>query len=72
MAKRDPAALDRVLEVLIHLSASPFGGLHKPEPLRHDLAGFWSVRLNQRDRLIYRVDGERLEVHAIEGHYGDR
>ncbi len=60
--------LDRVVEVVFHLVQEPFAGLHKPEPLRGDLSGFWSVRLSQRDRLIYRVEGEDLLIRSLEGH----
>jgi toxin YoeB len=71
LAKRQPDLLDRVVEVVSHIVHEPFRGLHKPEPLVGDLAGWWSVRLNQRDRLIYRVESDRLLIASIEGHYGD-
>ena len=71
LAKRKPDLLDRVVEVVSHIVREPFRGLHKPEPLVGDLAGWWSVRLNQRDRLIYRVENDRLLIASIEGHYGD-
>ncbi len=72
LAKRRPELLNRVVEVIGHLVQEPFTGLHKPEALRGDLSGFWSVRLSHKDRLIYRVEGDRLMVLSIEGHYADR
>ena len=71
MAKKNPALLDRVVEVLSHLLAQPTAGLHKPEPLVGDLAGYWSVRLDIKNRLVYRIEGDRLLVASVEGHYGD-
>lgn len=71
MAKRDAEALTRALQVLADLRADPFAGLHKPEPLKHDLAGWWSVRLNQKDRVVYRVEAGHLLIDSIEGHYDD-
>lgn len=71
MAKRDAEALTRALQVLADLRTDPFAGLHKPEPLKHDLAGWWSVRLNQKDRVVYRVEAGYLLVDSIEGHYDD-
>jgi len=47
----------------------PTQGLGKPEPLKHQLSGFWSRRLSQKDRLIYKFDAERIYVFAIGGHY---
>ena len=47
----------------------PARGTGKPELLKHGLSGFWSRRLSQRDRLIYRFDDENLYVMAIGGHY---
>ncbi len=67
-----PELLDRVVEVVSTLVQEPFAGLHKPEPLRGDLSGSWSVRLSQRDRLIYRVEGGDLLIQSLEGHYEDR
>lgn len=71
LVKRNPALLDRIVEVVAHIINEPHGGLHKPELLVGVLAGFWSVRLNHKDRLVYRVDGERLLIHSVEGHYDD-
>jgi toxin YoeB len=71
LARKNPELLDRVIEVLTHVVHEPFRGLHKPEPLVGDLAGFWSVRLTHKDRLIYRVEGRRLLVASIEGHYAN-
>jgi toxin YoeB len=53
---------------------SPFRGLGKPEPLRNDMAGWWSRRLSQEHRLVYRVtgkgDAQALEIAACRFHYG--
>ena len=47
----------------------PKTGIGKPEPLRHQLSGFWSRRLSQKDRVIYRFDDENIYLFAIGGHY---
>jgi toxin YoeB len=49
----------------------PARGTGKPEPLKHKLSGYWSRRLSQRDRLVYRFDEENIFVMAIGGHYDD-
>ena len=47
-------------------------GLGKPEPLAGNLAGFWSRRINDKDRLIYKIDEECIYILACRYHYGDR
>lgn len=53
---------------------SPFRGLGKPEPLRNDMAGWWSRRLTHEHRLVYRItgkgDAQALEIAACRFHYG--
>jgi toxin YoeB len=51
------------------LRVDPKTGLGKPEPLKHNLSGFWSRRLSQRDRIIYKFDGNYIYIFAIGGHY---
>ncbi|MGK0442845.1 MAG: toxin YoeB [Pseudohongiellaceae bacterium] len=51
------------------LQADPAAGLGKPEQLRHNLAGFWSKRMSQKDRLIYKFDDQSIYIFAIGGHY---
>ena len=63
--------LDDVLAAIARLTHEPFEGLHRPKPLVGTLKGFWSVRINRKDRLVYQVEGERLLIASIEGHYHD-
>ena len=51
------------------LRADPASGLGKPEPLRHNLAGLYSKRISQKDRLIYKFDEKYIYIFAIGGHY---
>ena len=47
----------------------PAKGLGKPEPLKHGLSGFWSRRLSQKDRVVYKFDDDTIYIFAIGGHY---
>ena len=47
----------------------PFNGIGKPEPLKGDLSDFWSRRIDDTNRLVYRVNGELLEILSCKGHY---
>lgn len=51
------------------LRADPATGLGKPEQLKHNLTGFWSKRISQKDRLIYKFDENYIYIFAIGGHY---
>jgi toxin YoeB len=68
--KRLHAALCAIRKEM--LRGDPGVGLGKPERLAHDLSGFWSRRLSQKDRLVYKFDDERIYLFAIGGHYDDR
>ena len=48
---------------------NPFSGLGKPEPLKMELQGFWSRRVDKKNRMVYRVTSEAIEIIAIKGHY---
>ncbi len=51
------------------LRDDPTKGLGKPELLKHNLSGFWSRRISQKDRIIYKFDDHYVYVFAIGGHY---
>lgn len=63
----------RVHDLLDDIVRSPFNGIGKPEPLRHDLKGWWSRRIDREHRLVYRVTGngedQTVEVAQCRYHY---
>ena len=60
----------RVDELIKNTMRNPFEGLGKPEPLRGELSGKWSRRINSRDRMVYAVEEETLYLVALRKHYG--
>ena len=46
-----------------------FGGIGKPEPLKGDMSGFWSRRIDDVNRLVYRISGNVIEIVSCKGHY---
>ena len=60
-------ALCRVLKEM--LRNDPGAGTGKPEALKHKLTGFWSRRISQKDRVIYKFDSQYIYIFAIGGHY---
>lgn len=51
---------------------NPATGVGKPEALRHNLSGFWSRRLSQKDRIIYKFTDDSIHIFAIGGHYDEK
>lgn len=68
------ANIKRIQKILEELSENPFEGIGNPEPLKYELIGFWSRRINTKDRLIYFVEEEIVTVYVISamGHYLDK
>ena len=64
---------DRVNELIKQCKRTPFKGTGKPEPLKGDLTGWWSRRISQEDRMVYRVsdtgDSQSLEIAQLRFHY---
>lgn len=59
----------RINELLKDTMRSHYEGLGKPEPLKHSLADFWSRRITDEHRMVYRVTGETLEIAQLRYHY---
>ena len=59
----------RIVRLIKDIERKPFEGLGKPEPLRHDLTGFWSRRITDEHRLVYSVDKERVLIAQARYHY---
>lgn len=67
--KHDRKILERINKLIQEIRREPFSGVGKPEPLRHALAGFWSRRITDEHRIVYRVDGEALLIAQLRYHY---
>ena len=69
--ENDRKILQRVNELIRDALRNPFTGIGKPELLRNNLKGWWSRRVTQEHRFIYRVDGESLLIMQCRFHYDD-
>lgn len=65
----DKALLKRINALIEEIKRTPFTGKGKPEPLRHHLTGFWSRRINQEHRLVYRVTDDAVMIVSCRYHY---
>ena len=67
--EHDPRKTRRILSLLREIQRTPFQGTGKPEPLRGNLSGAWSRRIDREHRLVYRVFDEKILILACRGHY---
>lgn len=65
----DKKMVRKVNQLIKECIRTPFEGTGKPEPLRGNLCGFWSRRINQEHRLVYRFEKETLEILQCRKHY---
>jgi toxin YoeB len=59
----------RIHELIKQATRTPFEGSGKPEPLKHALSGYWSRRINDEHRIVYRVEGDSLLIAQLRFHY---
>ena len=67
--KQDRKMVERINRLIQEVMREPFSGVGKPEPLRHALSGYWSRRITDEHRMVYRVDGEDLLIAQLRYHY---
>ena len=67
--KEDRKVVRKINELLKDIERNGHEGIGKPEPLRHELSGYWSRRITDQDRLIYRFDDETIYIIGCKGHY---
>lgn len=67
--KQDKKTLKRINELLKDIDRNGNTGIGKPEPLRHTRSGFWSRRIDDANRLVYRIADGRMEIAQCRSHY---
>jgi toxin YoeB len=68
-ATTDPKMCRRLTKVIDDCRRDPFAGIGKPEPLKGDLSGFWSRRINDEHRLVYTVEDKTVVIIKARYHY---
>ena len=70
--KQDRKTLKRINKLLQDIARNGYDGIGKPEPLKHELAGFWSVRIDDKNRMVFRIEKDVLEIAQCGSHYRDK
>ncbi len=66
---QDRKTLKRINQLIKDIERDPFDGLGKAEPLKGDLSGWWSRRIDETNRIVYRVKDGTIEIASCRGHY---
>lgn len=69
--QHDRPVLRKLNRLIRDIQRDPFGGIGKPEALKNELSGFWSRRITDEHRVVYRMEGEELVIAQCRGHYDD-
>ncbi len=69
LQSNDKKTLKRINRIIQYTLSHPFEGIGKPEPLKENLSGFWSRRIDETNRLVYVVDDDYLTIISCRYHY---
>ena len=67
--KTDKQIIKRINTLISEITRDPFSGIGKPEPLKHALSGYWSRRINDEHRIVYKVNADALLIAQLRYHY---
>ncbi len=69
---QDKKTFKKILDLLKDIDRNGYKCKGKPEPLKGDLSGWWSVRIDEKNRLVFRIENEIIEILKCDTHYGDK
>jgi toxin YoeB len=69
---QDKRTLKRMNQIIRDVERNGYDGIGKPEPLRGDLSGWWSRQIDEKNRFVYRLTNEGVEIAQCRGHYKDK
>jgi len=69
---QDKRTLKKINKLIQDIERNGYNGIGKPEPLKEDLSGFWSVRIDEKNRIVFRIKDGSLEIWQCGTHYRDK
>lgn len=67
--KKDRKKAEKILALVQEIAKDPFTGTGRPEPLKYDLSGCWSRRIDQKHRIVYTIEDEKIRTPSCRFHY---
>lgn len=68
---QDKKTLKKINSILTDIMRNPFDGIGKPEPLKH-CKGYWSRRIDEKNRVVYKIEDDSVVIAEVDGHYEDK
>jgi len=69
---QDKKTLKRINKLLQDIERNGYNGIGKPEPLKGDLSGYWSVEIDKKNRIVFRINDGKLDIVQCGSHYRDK
>jgi len=69
---QDRKTLKRINKLILDIDRNGYSGIGKPEPLKGELSGFWSVKIDEKNRIVFRIKDNELEIWQCGSHYRDK
>jgi len=69
---QDKKTLKKINKLLQDIERNGYNGIGKPEPLKHDLSDYWSVEIDKKNRIVFRIENNSLEIVQCGSHYRDK
>ncbi len=66
---QDKKTLKRILKIIEDIDRNKYTGIGKPEPLKHDFSGYWSRRIDEYNRIVYKIDKDTIFIAQCGSHY---
>ena len=66
---QDKKTLKKINQLLNDIKRNSFSGIGKPEPLKNELSGFWSRRIDEKNRIVYKIENDVIQIIQCKGHY---
>ena len=70
--KQDKKTLKKILQLIRDIDRNGYHGIGRPEPLKENLSGYWSVKIDEKNRIVFRIKEGRLEIIQCGSHYRDK
>lgn len=69
---QDKKTLKKINRLITDIDRNWYEGIGEPEPLKHDLQGYWSRKIDSKNRIVYRINNEAIEIAQCGSHYRDK
>jgi len=70
--RQDKKTLNKINKLLLDIERHGYKGIGKPEPLKDNLSGYWSVKIDEKNRIVFKINSDTIEIIQCGTHYGNK